>query len=117
MGTHSRAIGSFGFAFDNVFVERIDHDPVHRTDDEPDTGTADMGHHGGAGPSMGVPAVEDPPGGGGALTLYVDQASGSDARTRFDAGDPATPWQTLNRALQAADGAQGGDVVSVQAGT
>ena len=50
-----------------------------------------MGYHAGAGPSMGAPPVQDPPGGGGALTLYVDAASGDDARTRFDAGDPATP--------------------------
>jgi len=88
-----------------------------RTDGEPDTGTADMGRHADAGPSMGVPAVQDPPGGGGALTLYVDPSSGNDARTRFDAGDPATPWQTLGRALQAQDGAQSGDTISVEAGT
>ena len=88
-----------------------------RTDDAQDTGTADIGFHRGAEPSMGVPPVQDPPGGGGSLTLYVDPTSGDDGRTRFDASDPATPWQTLGRALRAADGAQSGDTVSVQGGT
>jgi len=88
-----------------------------RTDDAEDEGTADIGFHRGAAPSMGVPPVQDPPGGGGALTLYVDATSGNDTRTRFDAGDPATPWQTLGRALQVADGAQAGDTISVQVGS
>jgi len=48
-----------------------------------------------------------------AQTYYVDCGNGNDANTLTQAKNPATPWRTIKKALQIADG---GDTVSVLPG-
>lgn len=52
-----------------------------------------------------------PPGG---RTFYVSVSTGSDSRNEVQAQTPATPWQTVRKALQTANA---GDIVAVLPGT
>lgn len=97
-------------------VANLDISGSTRTDSAADTSVANLGYHAGAGASTGVPAIASPPGGDGPYTYYVDAAAGDDGQSIYDARDPTTPWQTIERALEA-DAAADGDTVSIAAGT
>ena len=51
-----------------------------------------------------------PPGG---RTFYVDGTHGNDSATEVQAQNPATPWKTIRRGIQAANG---GDIVAILPG-
>ena len=97
-------------------VATVDISGSTRTDDAADAGIANLGFHHGASASAGIPAIEPPPGGPGPFTYFVDDATGDDDRSRFDARDPTTPWKTIGRALEAG-AAAAGDTVSIKGGT
>ena len=59
-----------------------------------DEGQADLGFHEDAEPAIGPPPTAPPEPRDGAV-FYVDCGTGSDAHTRIQARDPATPWRTL----------------------
>lgn len=97
-------------------VATVDISGTTRTDATADDGTANIGFHYDASPTGGIPAVQDPPGGAGPYTYYVDTATGDDSRSKYDARDPSTPWATIGEALEAGNAAAL-DTVSVKAGT
>jgi hypothetical protein len=79
------------------------------TSGSPDTSAIDLGFHYGATERSAAPPKAPLPEG----NLHVDASTGDDARTRVQAGSPATPWRTIARAL--AD-ATPGDVILIAPG-
>jgi len=112
-----------GQAADSPAIDRASGSPAARdisgstrSDNAPDTGTADIGYHADATASTTPPAFSVPPSTSGPTVLHVDATAGDDARSILDALDASTPWKTIGRAL-GAGGAESGDTVVVGAGT